>query len=417
MTWALLIALAAAATDPAPTRLAVAPLRGKGGDVCAKALSEVFAERVRIVTLDASVEGLTNWDELSEWIEKNGAPGADVVIVGSLNNASIVLEAYATHDKRLIGLKSVETAGRCKFSEQTRRLLIAWLDSVLPEPVPASQQKRAVEKQTAAPAEEAAVEQKAEAQATPEVEKKPERSFAVAVAGSIAIGRRGLSFVGTTTPNLRAYEVDVMPVPQLALEAYPLAGLDVWEYFRPLGLAATFARTVGLSSTRIEGGPELDTVHTELSATLLYRWRVPLSSLRFDLIPQVGYHHLAFGLRGSGGASEPDLPDVAYSSLAFGVGADVPVLERVNVYGAGTYLAVLDGGQIFNAGFFEQGTARGYRIELGMGYRVVEGVILQLAGHYLSYSLSLNPQLGDERVAQSATDSLSGIGLGVRIEL
>jgi hypothetical protein len=401
--WSLLITLASA-PEPSAVPLAVAPLRGKGGPECAVRLGEAFGDRVKLVKLDASVEGLTNWDELAEWIEKNGAPEAEVVIVGSLNNNSIVLEAYTTHDKKLIGLKSIDTAGRCKLSEESTQLLNGWISSILPAPP----QPRPAEK-TQLP-----VEQKTEGEVAPE---ETDRSFAIAIRGSVAIGRRGLTFTGATTSNLRAYEVDVMPVPALELEAFPLAGTDIWEYLRPLGLSASFARSIGLSSARIEGGPKLDTIHTEVSASLLYRWQVPLESLRFTLIPEIGWHHLAFGVRSSAGGTEPDLPDVAYSAGSFGIGADVPVLKNVNIFGSASYLAVFAGGQIFSSGFFEDGSARGYRVEIGMGYEAVDGFIIEVAGHHLAYSLKLNPKPTSERAAQTGNDALSGIGLGIRVEL
>jgi hypothetical protein len=52
-----------------------------------------------------------------------------------------------------------------------------------------------------------------------------------------------------------------------------------------------------------------------------------------------------------------------------------------------------------------------------MGYQVIDGLIIDIAGHHLSYSLKLNARPGSERVAQDGSDTLSGIGLGVRIEL
>jgi hypothetical protein len=416
----LLLALLVIAQEPSQGRLAIAPLRGKGGDACSQRLSQTFARRVQIVPLDASVEGLTNWDELVEWIEKKGAPEADVVIVGSLNNSSIVLEAYTTHDKKLVGLKSVDTSARCKLGDEAVGVLLSWIDSIMPStphvaPPPSSEPPPPAPPPPAGeppPPPEAAPKP-----ADPKVEAPREEPYRVALRGGVAIGRRGLEFRGTTTENLRAYEVDVMPVPAITLEAYPLAGTGVWDLLEPLGLAATFSRSIGLSSARIEGGPELDTIHTEVSAMILYRWKVPFESLRFDLIPQIGYHYLGFGLRTASGAGEPDLPDVAYSSASFGIGADVPVLENVDVFGSGTYLAVLDAGQIFGAGFFQDGSARGYRVEIGMGYEATDGVIIEIAGHHLSYSLSLNPRPDARRVAQSASDTLSGIGLGLRIEL
>jgi hypothetical protein len=409
----VLLALLALAQQPSSSRLAIAPLRGKGGQACSQRLGELFAERARVVPLDASVEGLTNWDELAEWIEQNGAPGAEVVIVGSLNNSSIVLEAYTTHDKKLVGLKSVDTSGRCKLGGEATALLVTWLQSVMPGQLPTQGTPPPPPPPPGEPVADAAPG----AEPAPEAAIEREAPFTVALRGGVAIGRRGLEFKGATTSNLRAYEVDVMPVPAISLEAYPLAGSGIWDLIEPLGLAATFARSVGLSSARIEGGPELDTVHTELSAVLLYRWRVPLESLRFELIPQVGYHYLGFGVRSAAGATEPDLPDVAYSSISLGVGADVPVLEKVDVFGSAAYLAVLGAGQIFGAGFFEDGTARGYRVEIGMGYEAIDGLIIEIAGHHISYSLALNPRQGSVRVAESATDAISGIGLGVRVEL
>ena len=424
MAWSLLLALVALTPDAGATRLAVAPLRGKGGAACAHVLSDMFAERVRIVPLEAGVEGLTNWDELAEWIETNGAPEADVVVVGSLNNSSIVLEAYTTHDKKLVGLKSVDTFARCKLSADAHRLLITWLDSVLPQgstsgsprPVDVPPPSRT---STHAPSRtHAKVRQKRPPQLKVAEAPPPEwKPFNVSIRGGISIGRRGLSFTGATTSNLRAYDVDLMPMPTLSLEAYPLAATGVWEYLRPFGLAASFSRSVGLSSARVEGGPKLDTIHTEVNAVLLYRWHVPVASLRLDLIPQVGYHFLNFGVRSGAGGTEPDLPDVAYTSISLGIGADVPVLSHVNLFGSGSYLAVLDAGQIFSSTFFAGGKAHGYRVEIGMGYEVVDGFMIEISGNHLSYSLSLNSKETDERVAQSANDSLSGIALGIRIQL
>lgn len=422
----LLLGLATGApppsADPDLLRMAVAPLRGKGGAVCSRSLAEILGERVRIVPLDARVEGLTSWDELSAWIEQHGAAAADVVVVGSLGKRTIVLEAYATGKQKLLALGSIRTLARCRIGAQGRAALFDWLAKILNEPPPRAPPPSVERVPPPPPAKTEIDRDQAPAGASESAElERTARSIrqdAVELTATMSVGRRSFSLFGAMTPNLRQHEVDAMPVPALQLVAFPfVAGRGPLEHLQPLGLAADFSRAVGLSSSRTEGGPELDTVHTEVAARVFYRWPLPLESVQATVIPQIGYHHLMFALQGDPGESEPDLPDVGYSSLSFGVGVDVPVNERVTAFGAGTYLLVLDGGQIFEAGFFENGSAWGYRIELGLSYRIWEGLSARLVGHHLSYSLTLDPTPGASRVAESGQDAISGIGIGLSYAL
>lgn len=420
-------------TDPDAIRLAVAPLRGKGGAACSRKIAEVLSARVRIVPLEASVEGLTSWSELSDWITKNGATDAEVVVVGSLGKKTIVLEAYATKKQKLVALGSIRTLSRCRMSHRGRAALMDWLAKILNESAPAGGSPSIERVPPPPPAkteaeprppvtgrEGAEVTEVAEVEKVEKVEKvEPTvRQVAVALAASIGVGRRNLSFTDARTPNLRQHQVDAMPVPSLRLEAFPfVAAGGLFELMRPLGVSADFSRAVGLSSARTEGGPLYDTVHTEVGARLFYRWPLPLDSIPATVIPQVGYHHVTFALQGAPGENEPDLPNVGYDSVSFGVGVEVPVKERVKLFGTGTYLLVLDGGEIFDAAFFENGSAWGYRVEIGMSYRIWEGLSARLVGHHLSYSLSLDPAPGAGRVAESGRDAISGIGLGFGYEL
>jgi hypothetical protein len=396
------------------SRLAVAPLRGKGGAECAKSLAKSFGERFEIIELEGSIEELSTWEQLSEWIARHGGSEADLILVGSLGKKSIILEAYSGEERKLLGLRSVATPARCQPSRRALGELIAWIARALGEPEPeplADLGEPELEDPPAPPGEleAAAVETEETKVASP--------APVLSTAASIAIGRRSLTFTGFEGSRVRSHAVDAMPVARLALDAFPIPRTGGFaDILAPLGVGVTFAHSIAVGSALVEGGVEHPTVQTEVEAALLYRYQLPFESLNAVLIPRIGYHHVGVGFAGARTLDEPDVPNVSYSSVSFGIGAEAPVYERITVFGRGSYLLLLDAGQIFRDHFFPEGSGRGYEIVIGMSYRVIDALAVEIVGHHVSYALTLDPN-GSPAVADSASDTISAIGIGASLSL
>lgn len=429
--------------------IAVAPLSGKNGKLCTRAVMEIAGEVAAVIPWNEKKVPAT-WRALSTWLDDRGHEiGVPVVILGSAGK-NMVLEAYDLRRVRLIGLKSVPAGKGCKLGGETRSLVRGFVQEVLgiekknkpavallaedaqrpehhepshhnPAPMVGGQESKG------SPNEPAFIQVHPTVDPNPgptpgaiaQPEPRPGENLA-AQAGPIravvdlelAMLSRSFSFAGARTANLRDYSAN-MPLPGLGISAYPLA--DVPE-LAPLVLEARFRHVLGLSSSRSEGGPKHDTTYSELAARVGWRFAVP--SLSAVLTPAIGYHRAAFSLSASSdGRQELDLPRVAYGSVEVRAGGEMKVIEALIAEAAISFLAVGSAGEVFSERFFSRGSAFGFELGVGARYRLTPSVWALGGVGLRSYALSLDAMPEDLRVADSASDTSFALRCGLRAEL
>lgn len=428
--------------------IAVAPLSGKNGKLCTRAIIDIAGEVAAVVPWNEKKVPAT-WKALSAWLDDRGHEiGVPVVILGSAGK-NIVLEAYDLRRVKLIGLKSVPAGKACKLGGETRALLRGFVQEVLgiekktkpavallaedahrpehhvpshhnPAPMVGGSDLKTSPNDPSAfiqvhpPAEPPVDPVASRAEVRPaETLVAPAASPVRAVVElELAMLSRSFSFAGARSSNLRDYSAS-MPLPGLGISAYPLA--DIAE-LAPLVVEARFRHAIGLSSSRSEGGPEHDTTYTELAARVGWRFSVP--SLNAVLTPAVGYHRAAFSLSASNdGQQELDLPRVAYGSVEVRAGAEMKLIEPLIAEASLSFLAVGSAGEVFSERFFSRGSAFGFELGAGARYQLTPSWWAIGAVGLRSYALSLDAMPEDFRVADSASDTSFALRCGVRAEL
>src|SRR5689334_17989761 len=130
-----------------------------------------------------------------------------------------------------------------------------------------------------------------------------------------------------------------MPTPGGRIEAYPLAMVDI-----PLGLVFGFETSVGVSSSRSVGSTS-PTTYVRLEAGLHYR--LSLLDGGMVLIPGARFQSASFALsEASDGTKETELPNVAYTGPAFGLGAEVRITDGWHFLVGGDFVLVIATGEL-----------------------------------------------------------------------
>ncbi len=439
----------------------VVPLTGKGGRACSKYISKKIKKQTSVQRWSGkgSANKVKTWKSLQKWMDRQeGKLDVDVLILGTLKNSKLILEAYGASHRKLLGLKKISTRSRCKLSKRGVRVFSAWIKSVIkrdqrmqaiasantkpkksppsvppptatPKTGPQTDPKAGPTTDPKSGAQGAGTKTGAQAGAqtgaqsgtkekpgptkvkTPRPKKrKKRRSFWIAADLEVGFSRRSLAYGGAQSANIRGYTIDAMATPALRIDVRPLR----WRFLSPLELSFEYRAAVGVESARVDGGPDLATNHAELSARLSYHWLVPGS--RFTVVPQVGFHQVSFTLRAPEvGAGEDQVPNVRFSSGLFGLGLHVPVIKRATLVASASYLLVGSAGQLLSEAFFA-GSAQGILVQAGLRYELFDQFFLYMRGHYLSYRVSVDAVAGRRRTAESASDTYSGVRGGVRFE-
>lgn len=435
----------------------VVPLTGKGGRACSKYISKKLKKQTAVQRWSGKggANKVKTWKSLQKWMDRQeGKLDVDVLILGTLKNSKLILEAYGASHRKLLGLKKISTRSRCKLSKRGVRVFSAWIKSVIkrdqrmqaiasantePKKSPPS-----VPPPTATPKTGPKSGPKADSKTDPKTDpksdpkpgaqgagtktgtqdktgptkvktprpkkRKKRRSFWIAADLEVGFSRRSLAYGGAQSANIRGYTIDAMATPALRIDVRPLR----WRFLSPLELSFEYRAAVGVESARVDGGPDLATNHAELSARLSYHWLVPGS--RFTVVPQVGFHQVSFTLRAPEvGAGEDQVPNVRFSSGLFGLGLHVPVIKRATLVASASYLLVGSAGQLLSDAFFA-GSAQGILVQAGLRYELFDQFFLYMRGHYLSYRVSVDAVAGRRRTAESASDTYSGVRGGVRFE-
>jgi hypothetical protein len=417
----------------------VAPLQGKGAQVCTKAVAEVAKELGEVEPWKSTSKERppTTWEELSGWLGARGNEiGADIVVLGTVQGQKLILEAYDPHRVKLIGLKRLGTPKRCRFTQISHGLILDWL-------------KRVVELQLN-PGAEAEIadasdrsEEKPEKEAMPsllggdpigqpkksdkEADKKPDGLFAetphaivrpedgafISAVAEMAIVSRSFSYDSPRSTSLKNYDISGMAVPGVRIEAHPLVKED--SLFAGLFTAAFLRQSVGVKSARTDGGPSYPTSFQDAGAYLAYRWVG--TQLNLAITPHAGFRRTVFLLKpASDGARELQLPNVAYASLEGGLGIDYPLKEWMTVSISGAYLKVLSSGEIFTQAFFKSGGAYAFDVGASLRFVVAPGISAIATGAYERFALHFDGIPNAQQPADGAEDAMLSLRAELRVD-
>lgn len=400
------------------------------------------------------------------WVRAGAArtPDADVAIVASKFGSKLRLDVYALPDARLIALKTFRLKPGCKVTRRVAALGTVWLDGLVHSVAP-TLEADPIEDPTAsalpdlavvatstaltevAPVTEATpIATTATAAATaaialapsPPVTESGTESIArirrvrrpavrqtflgdveinqpvLAVQAMVGIAGRKWGYVRPTTPGLRGYELDAMPAPAVQLEVFPLAGLRP-RFLAPLGIAAGYRRSVGVTSVRTEGSGSYPTTFSEAWIEARYRWVLAQAGSTV-LTPRVGFRKTAFTLGAAeDGATEGDLPNVGYPSIAFGIQIELPIKSRITLIGDAAYLLVTSPSEQLAANaFFSESSASGFVVDAGLRFHIAGAWHAQLSAGFMRYFLAF--EADTNRAADGARDEFLTFAAGLRWE-
>lgn len=246
----------------------------------------------------------------------------------------------------------------------------------------------------------------------------PQRNGIELRVGGSVTGRQLRSTV--TGPEIHGPGYSGPPAPGLRLDAeiYPAVLLaPESETLGSLGLRLGFERVFGLSS-RLEVSDgmsvDLDTVHVHLDAGLMWRLFFGDGEDGPALVFMVGYDRLLFAVDETDAPDGVvvDLPDVDYSSAAYGLSLRLPLDQDMALTLGTRVLYVLDAGELSEADSFGDSTSIGLDGGLDFELRLAERVWLRLGAgvQYFRHSLDGNGAESNLRDGNPATVDVTGLG-------
>ncbi|MBI5548096.1 MAG: hypothetical protein HY901_29805 [Deltaproteobacteria bacterium] len=226
---------------------------------------------------------------------------------------------------------------------------------------------------------------------------------------------RSFSLSELTSQNLHDYQGFPIATPHLHIDAYPLARLmDGW--LTGLGLEFDFSFTMGLKSVlKNEAGAETAYPSQLMHVAAALKFRVPLTSSGIAVVPAVGFNRTSFSVSSAeDGSSLSALPQVAYTGLRVGLGAEAPLLSDKLLLGLNVaYLPVFSAGDVISSAYFPAGTVWGIAVNAGASYRVLTPLEIRLAFSMERYGMTFETIPGDTYLAAGASDLLMAVTLGV----
>ncbi len=212
--------------------------------------------------------------------------------------------------------------------------------------------------------------------------------------------RRSFDYAGDAGGVLAVY--DVPAVLALAFDAsyYPLPNY---------GAAASFSYAPSFDTT-IDGVTSESFPTTATTFMLGARARYPVS--RFLTHIDLDFGGRAFTIKDSTGP-RPEIPNVKYRYLRLGAGGSTPVKPGIEVGMHLGYRHVLSSGEVESQAWFPKLGANALDLTLSLVVNVMPSWDVVATGSMERYSLGLNTETGDARIASSATDMyiLGTVGL------
>lgn len=416
-------------------------------------------------------------DALERWIAGAVRPGSvDLVLVADVVDADTI-RVLAFHEGRMVGLRLIETGKTCAIEGRVAALARGWLHSRLaprlaggpsarapapsPSPTPPDRSSPAASSPAASapgpsvppasprPAPSASPEPRttrlADEPGDPEeparpsppspaptqpdaeevwtelpspdeaallVDTTPPRPWLRLRLGLDLVSHT-LQWVAPATANTRELRFELVPTPHLELDVLPLVGRAP-SWLEPTTLLVRYRRTLGLVAHRSEGGPDYPLVFADLELGLAYPVALEVEGRTLELRPELTVRDVRVVLSAADdGAVEPDLPDVAYTTLSPAVALDVNVQGRVHLRGRAAYQLVLGVGDPLAA--LPSGSRHGFALGGGIALELSEALTLQVGLEWLGYSIRFDPAAATARVrAEGVDDQTLSVSAGMQ---
>lgn len=163
-----------------------------------------------------------------------------------------------------------------------------------------------------------------------------------------------------------------------------------------LGVDAELNLGLGLSTETADGVSEFATSALSLTASL--RARLPLGRHELGFFAGIAIDQFALD------DAETLFPNAAYTALRPGLAGRFWLGERISLSPHFAWRVVMAAGDVTGADWFPRASVGGLDAGLSVGVAVVGPLELQIAGTYRRYFYSMNPEVGDARVAGGALD-------------
>ena len=237
---------------------------------------------------------------------------------------------------------------------------------------------------------------------TAESEDDPGRLAAITVRLGVGAFTRNLTYADPQTA-LDDYDLDTSALLVLRAEWFPGVHLKARGPAAHVGIAFDYEAPLSLSSD----GPGSDEFPTsafawKLSAT----GRVPVVGWLFG--GEAGFGVRSFSIDDSpSGMERPQVPNVNYEQLVFGVRVRSPMFGKVSGEIRGGYHLVLDAGDLDDEAWFPDADSSGAFAEVTGEYALGDTVAIYVGATLVRQTLALNPRPDDDRIdpaADGATD-------------
>ena len=240
----------------------------------------------------------------------------------------------------------------------------------------------------------------------PEEDDDHEANMALfSVDAAYRLAGRWMDYGEVRTLNLRPYEVFGAHMVAVSGEVFPFRGVAVAEH---LGLAARFSRAFGVQ-TEGEGGEVIGNTHDVLRVGLRLRFRTgdPPAPLLY-VNGSFGWTRFQFSREDNPLFDE--LPDVWYVVGTGGVEIRLPI-GPVSLFAGVGYVGPFSGGEV--ASRFRDVTLHGLEAKAGVAVQLVDFLEARLSGDYSAFFYTIEHQITDRYIADTALDQFAGGQLGV----
>ncbi|MCG8420252.1 MAG: hypothetical protein MJE77_20155 [Proteobacteria bacterium] len=176
----------------------------------------------------------------------------------------------------------------------------------------------------------------------------------------------------------------------VAGEVFPLGSLD--RRLADLGMTVAFDRTLGLRSELAadsgNSGQSFATVQQHWNVGLVYRIPFPVTTRPTNIVASVAFDRLRHHIDIDDPAVA--LPDVTYSSIDFGLGAQTAIAQSLSVGVNIGLFWVLDAGEIETMDNYGQSEVVGVDVELRAELTLLRAIQLRAGLRYLHISLDFD---------------------------
>ncbi len=361
--------------------------------------------------------------------EKAAELQADVVILGTSKISNGWMAQLSIYDGKTGALiEEVEVkGGSFKSYEDTLISGEAYFPVLLkaegfppPEPEPVEEEEEPVEEEPAQEEEPPAEEPEDDDSGRPSP-----------LDASLGVGIYGRAFRYTDTvaqlgkpgaEPLVDYNLDAAPMPFVNVQWYPAAHFT-GGWLAHIGISGGYGQGIATSVAYNDGATD----YTYSQSHNLYyaglRGRIPVAFATFGL--KANYSGHSFGLKnkesGAADGSFPEavFPNVSYSMIEMGADAEVRI-GRVILGANGSYLLVLDSGDIGSAAWFPNTSTMGVHFGGHVGFEISSMFDVLAGVDIRAYGMDFNPiapGTDDSKVAGGATDRYLTAFLALRFRL